>query len=77
MKADFKKRVKELREKLSGLRAEFEDLRAEHEEWMNDHDYDWENTTAGERASDDQYNLQDAVDTLETLESDMDDNFEL
>lgn len=61
MNAQFKSR-------LIKIQKELEELRQDHEIWMEEHDQDdWEYTPAGEKATDEQYSMDNALTELASV----------
>lgn len=67
MNATHKKQLKAILEQLNNSLSMVETFAEEHQEWMDEHDYGWEETPSGERAQSEQYELDDAQTSLESM----------
>lgn len=67
MKATHKKQLKDILSKIEELKSVMESFSEEHQDWMDEHDYGWEDTPSGERASNEQCELEDITGTLENI----------
>lgn len=76
MTQTFKARLRTLRTLAEGFMNDFESLNADHQEWMDDHESGWENTPEGERAFDEQLDLECLNNNLVTLIEEIDELLE-